>query len=81
LEVDGAPILVGLSRKSTLGQITNRAVDQRIHASVAAALIAVQRGAAIVRVHDVAATRDALAVWQAVRAEDDQQQNDKEGTP
>jgi dihydropteroate synthase len=81
LPVDGAPILVGLSRKSTLGQITHRAVDQRIHASVAAALIAVQRGARIVRVHDVAATRDALAVWQAVRAEDEHPQNRKEGTP
>jgi dihydropteroate synthase len=70
LAVDGAPLLVGLSRKSTLGQITHRAVDQRVHASVAAALIAVQRGAAVIRVHDVAATRDALAVWQAVRADD-----------
>ena len=81
LQVDGAPILVGLSRKSTLGQITNRAVDQRIHASVAAALIAVQRGAGIVRVHDVAATRDALAVWQAVRAEDQRQDNHEREIP
>jgi len=46
--------------------LTGRAVDQRVSASVAAALVAVQRGAAIVRVHDVAPTRDALTVWQAV---------------
>jgi len=62
----GLPVLAGLSRKSMLGAITGRPVDQRMPASVAAALIAVQRGAAIVRVHDVAATRDALALWQAV---------------
>ncbi len=62
----GLPVLAGLSRKSMLGAITGRPVEQRVSASVAAALIAVQRGAAIVRVHDVAATRDALAVWQAV---------------
>jgi dihydropteroate synthase len=65
----GVPLLAGLSRKSMIGAITGRkdAVD-RVHGSAAAALIAVQRGAAIVRVHDVAATRDALAVWQAVAA-------------
>ncbi len=63
----GCPLLVGLSRKSTLGAITGRPVGERVPASVAAALIAVQRGAAIVRVHDVAATRDALLVWQAVK--------------
>lgn len=62
----GWPVLAGLSRKSLLGQITGRGVDERIHASVAAALIAVSRGAAVVRVHDVAATRDALQVFQAV---------------
>lgn len=62
----GGPLLVGISRKATLGTITGRAVDERAHASVAAALIAVQRGADIVRVHDVAATVDALKVWQAV---------------
>jgi dihydropteroate synthase len=59
----GSPLLVGWSRKSTLGAITGRAVDQRLHASVAAALMAVERGARIVRVHDVAATVDALKVW------------------
>jgi dihydropteroate synthase len=58
-------VLAGMSRKSMLGAVTGRAVGDRLAASVAAALIAVQRGAAIVRVHDVAATRDALAVWRA----------------
>jgi dihydropteroate synthase len=61
----GRPILVGWSRKSTLGVLTGRPVEQRLPASVAAALCAVQRGARVVRVHDVAATVDALKVWQA----------------
>jgi dihydropteroate synthase len=61
----GRPLLVGWSRKSTLGALTGRPADQRMVASVAAALAAVQRGAHIVRVHDVAATVDALKVWQA----------------
>ena len=64
----GRPLLVGWSRKGTLGQITERPVAERGPASVAAALIAVQRGAAVVRVHDVAATVDALKVWRAVKA-------------
>lgn len=63
----GLPILVGLSRKSTLGVITGRPAQERLAASVAAALLAVERGARIVRVHDVAATRDALAVLAAVQ--------------
>ncbi len=63
---DGLPILVGVSRKSMLGAITGRPVDQRLVASVAAALMAAQKGAKILRVHDVAATRDALAVWSAI---------------
>lgn len=63
---DGLPILVGVSRKSMLGAITGRPVDQRLAASVAAALMAAQKGAKILRVHDVAATRDALAVWSAI---------------
>lgn len=63
----GLPVLAGLSRKGMLGQITGRPVDERVFASVAAALIAVHHGARIVRVHDVAATRDALAVLNAVR--------------
>lgn len=62
----GVPVLAGISRKSMLGQITGRSVDERVPASVAAALLAVERGAAIVRVHDTAATRDALAVLDAL---------------
>lgn len=61
----GRPLLLGWSRKSTLGMITGRPVHERRAASVAAALAAVQRGARIVRVHDVAATVDALKVWLA----------------
>ena len=61
----GRPLLVGWSRKSSLGAITGRAVGDRGVASVAAALAAVGRGAAVVRVHDVQATVDALAVWRA----------------
>jgi dihydropteroate synthase len=65
----GVPLLVGLSRKGMIGALTGRdAAADRVHGSVAAALLAAQRGAAILRVHDVAATRDALAVWQAARA-------------
>jgi len=64
-----AGVFVGLSRKSMLGAITGREPGCRVHAS-AAALIAAQRGAMIVRVHDVAATRDALAVWRAVHEGD-----------
>ena len=60
------PVLAGLSRKSMIGTLTGRDAGDRLAGSVAAALLAVQRGAAIVRVHDVAATRDALAVWNAV---------------
>src|SRR5690348_3397756 len=65
-----AGVFVGLSRKSMLGALTGRDPRCRANASAAAAMIAVQRGAAIVRVHDVGATRDALAVWQAVREGD-----------
>jgi dihydropteroate synthase len=68
LAVDGFPLLVGWSRKRTLGMLTGRDAAQRVVASVAAALLAVQRGATIVRVHDVAATVDALKVWRAVEA-------------
>lgn len=64
--IDDSPILVGVSRKSMLGAITGRQVDDRQVASVAAALLAAQKGAKILRVHDVAATRDALAVWAAI---------------
>jgi dihydropteroate synthase len=62
----GYPVLAGLSRKSLFGRIVGRAVAERMPASVAGALLAAQRGAAIVRVHDVAPTRDALTVWRAV---------------
>lgn len=62
----GLPLLVGVSRKSMLGAITGRPVEQRQAASVAAALLAAQKGAKILRVHDVAATKDALAVWAAI---------------
>jgi dihydropteroate synthase len=65
----GVPVLAGLSRKGMIGALTGRDADARVHGSVAAALLAVQGGARIVRVHDVAATVDALAVWQAVSAE------------
>ena len=64
----GVPVLVGLSRKSMIGRITGREDPrQRVFGSVAAALLAAQNGATILRVHDVAATRDALAVLAAVR--------------
>ena len=62
----GRPVLVGLSRKSSLGQITGRETGERLGASLAAALAAVARGASIVRVHDVRETVDALKLWRAV---------------
>ena len=65
----GVPVLVGLSRKGMIGAVTGRALPDRVVGSVAAALIAVQNGASVVRVHDVAATMDALKVWDAVRAQ------------
>lgn len=64
------PVLAGLSRKSMIGKLTGRDAGDRLAGSLAAALLAVQRGAAIVRVHDVAATRDALAVWKAVMGDE-----------
>jgi len=66
LAATGYPVVAGLSRKASLGEITGRSVDERMPASLAAALCAVARGAAIVRVHDVRATVDALKVWSAV---------------
>lgn len=63
----GYPLLAGWSRKSSLGAVTGRDVGDRLAASVAAALAAVHNGARIVRVHDVAATVDALAVWRHAR--------------
>ena len=66
LAAAGYPVMAGLSRKSSLGHITGRDVDERLPASLAAALAAVARGAAIVRVHDVRETVDALKVWRAI---------------
>jgi dihydropteroate synthase len=68
ISCDGFPILAGLSRKSMLGAVTGRPTSGRMSASLAAALLAVERGARIVRVHDVAETRDALCVWQAAKS-------------
>ena len=62
----GVPVVAGWSRKSTLGAITGRPVTERLPASLSAALLAVQHGATILRVHDVRETRDALAVMQAL---------------
>lgn len=64
----GVPVLAGLSRKRSLGDITGRGVDERVFASVAAAVLAAEYGARLVRVHDVAATVDAMKVWAAVAA-------------
>ena len=65
----GVPLLAGLSRKRSIGELTGReAPRERVHGSVAAALVAAQRGARLLRVHDVAATVDALKVWNAVAA-------------
>lgn len=63
----GLPLLAGLSRKSTIGQITGRPVEQRMAGSLGAALVAAERGARIIRVHDVAETVDALKIWDAAR--------------
>ena len=68
-EATGYPVLAGLSRKSMLGGFAGRDVNERAAASVAAALAAVARGAAIVRVHDVRETVDALKVWHAIESE------------
>jgi len=65
----GLPVLAGISRKSMLGKLTGKDTDGRIAPSIAAALIAADRGAKIVRVHDVAETVDALKLWEAVNAE------------
>ena len=63
----GRPVLFGASRKSFLGKLTGKEVGDRLGGSIAAAVIGVQAGADAVRVHDVAATRDALAVLEATR--------------
>ena len=63
---DIAPVLVGVSRKSMLGALTGRETSERLIASVTAAVLAIQRGAAVVRVHDVQETVDALKIWHAL---------------
>ena len=70
LAVDGTPLLVGLSRKSTVGTLTGRPPGERIYGSVALAVLAALKGARIVRAHDVAATVDALKVTAAVQGHD-----------
>jgi dihydropteroate synthase len=64
----GYPVLAGISRKSMLGKITGREVGDRLVPSVAAAVLAAERGASIVRVHDVPETIDALTLWAAAQA-------------
>lgn len=71
LTQSGLPVLAGLSRKSMLGTLTGRPVDEREFAGVAAHLVAVARGARLLRVHNVAAMRDALAIWNAVEEQQD----------
>ena len=66
LAEQGLPLLVGLSRKSLVGHLIGREVGERLPASLALAVLAVERGAAIVRTHDVAATADAVAMWTAL---------------
>lgn len=66
LRVGGYPFLLGISRKSMIGQVTGRAADQRLGGSVAAALAGVMRGAEIIRVHDVADTVDAIKIWSVI---------------
>jgi dihydropteroate synthase len=61
------PVLAGWSRKSTLGKLTGRPAEERLAASLAAALLALQGGATILRVHDVRETQDVIAVWEAYR--------------
>ena len=71
LAATGLPVLAGMSRKAMLGALTGRGVGEREFAGVAAHLIAVARGARLLRVHDVAAMRDALAIWNAVEEQHD----------
>jgi dihydropteroate synthase len=65
----GVPIVAGLSRKSTIGHLTGRPVGERLAGSLAMALLALEGGAKILRVHDVKETKDVIAVWQAYRNE------------
>ena len=61
----GVPLLVGVSRKSTIGKLTGRPVEDRLAGSLAMALLALQSGARILRVHEVKETKDVIAVWEA----------------
>lgn len=70
LRIDGLPLLVGLSRKRMIGDLTGAAVDARMPGSIAAAVIAASRGADIVRVHDVGETVQALSVLEAVKVDE-----------
>lgn len=70
IDTDGYPWLIGLSRKSMIGHVIGREPAERVFGSVAAALAAVARGGHIVRVHDVAATVDAIKVWRAIELGD-----------
>jgi dihydropteroate synthase len=63
----GYPLLAGLSRKSMFGQLLNRETSERVAASIAGALLCAQKGAHIIRVHDVKETADAISVWQAAK--------------
>lgn len=67
IAASGYPVVFGASRKSMLGAVTGQSVDQRLAGSLAAALAGVAHGAKVLRVHDMAETRDALMVWQAVK--------------
>ena len=69
LVAEGLPVMVGVSRKSMIGTILNKPVEQRVFGSAALALLAAQAGAAIVRVHDVAATVDSLKILEAIQLE------------
>jgi dihydropteroate synthase len=66
-EISSYPVLAGLSRKSSLQKITGRPVEERLAGSLAMALLALQGGARILRVHDVKETRDVIAVWEAFK--------------
>lgn len=67
LAATGFPLVVGLSRKSMIGKLLGRDMEQRLPAGLALAVMAVERGAAIIRTHDVAATADAVAMWVALQ--------------
>jgi len=70
LKVLGLPILAGMSRKSMIGGVLDKPVEERLVGSVAAALLALERGATVLRVHDVAPTMDAVRIWSAMQAAD-----------